>query len=172
MRTFWAWAKFILLLSFASPSVAETNQLFAGTKIDDRAQDEIAQSMLNAYMILNEGFFTGRADAGFDKMNFYFAAGSDFISDFRVTTEALTPFDDNTQNSIMQLNTNSDICYVQPIKKEGGGQIVLSVYNFKTFGEDGMLHCLTAGLWFFQKGTIEGLDLSDWRKSFVELVSD
>ncbi|MFY0661617.1 MAG: hypothetical protein JXR15_14090 [Shimia sp.] len=107
------------------------------------------------------------------KPNFVFASGEDFIVQERIKSDALTEFDEEVAAVIKKLPTNSEHCYVQSFVLEPQNRwVLLVVHREDSEAPDHMYQCLTAGLYKFVKGSVDGFDPETWRQTYVELLAE
>ncbi len=105
------------------------------------------------------------------KPNFVFASGEDFIAQERITSDALTEFDEEVAAFIKKLPTNSEHCFVQSFVLEPQNRwVLLVVHREDREAPEYMYQCLTAGLYKFVKGSVDGFDPEAWRETYVELL--
>lgn len=107
------------------------------------------------------------------KPNFVFASGEDFIVQERITSDALTEFDEEIAAFIKNQPTNSEHCFVQSFVLEPQNRwVLLVVHNEGNDAPEYMSQCLTAGLYKFVRGSVEGFEPQAWRETYVELLAE
>ncbi|MGR3609910.1 MAG: hypothetical protein ACU0BN_13780 [Sulfitobacter sp.] len=168
-------AGLFLLLVLASTTSAHSDEnnsvdvdIFPAINMRQNSRVTEVVALLNVFNLVRSGsnakFFNGE---NFDKINFFFASGENFIVDQRVSVSALTLFQDQVVSEITKLRTNSEQCYIQPIEFDNGKTTLVIVHNENNeFSEDVFL-CLSAGLWRFGRGGLDGFDAIDWRASYL-----
>jgi hypothetical protein len=78
---------------------------------------------------------------------------------------------DDTINIITNLDTNTDVCFIQKFSFEDGTHLTLGVHNEDNIGVEDVYKCFTATSWYFVKNNYKDVDTDNWRRSLAELIS-
>lgn len=100
---------------------------------------------------------------------FYFATGEDFIVDQTIQPRAMIGFPESAFEEISSERTGDDSCFVGSYRFSDGVSVSLAVHSSNAGGASS-LDCLVAGIWFQQRGSLEGYRSEYWWVLLRELL--
>lgn len=157
----------------ANPILQEPNDgFYSATKIDDMETTSTIASMLNVFQLFTQEKIVSFGDnPKVELLDFFYASGPNYIRNQRVSETALPILDEAGKNKLMNLATNTDVCYIQGIVLDSGQAILIVIHNEDNdFAED-KYRCLVAGLWKYHFGDLNGFEGVDWRSEFVSILT-
>ena len=142
-------------------------------RIDSEHALDRVVTLVDAFRLFDDPDYAGQApDQDPSDINFFYASGRGYIVDRRVKSRALPPWFGGALDAILTLPTNSDDCYIQDVLLDGGPVVTAVIHDEDGDDPEDVYRCLVAGLWYVSQGSLDGLDIMDWRASYRDLLAD
>ena len=139
--------------------------------VEDSRYNTYVLSLLNVFQIMNrQPIVVYNNETNPDFVNFYYASGEGFIENRRVTNDAIDYFGNEISSRISELNTNTDVCYVQDFRISNDQRVTVGIHNEDNDYSEDTYRCLTVALWQYKYGNTEGFDGINWQISFTTLI--
>ncbi len=145
-------------------------------RVEDSGDQAGIHSIATAVQILDNQEKVGSEPNAQDaELSFFFASGRGFIENDRVSIKALEQFPRELVDAVVNLPTNTDVCYVQGFKllvQDGSRtqNLVVSVHDSTDAEMENAYRCFAAAVWYFKFGNIGGFEASRWREMLAKVI--